>query len=87
MNTIYCSKDLKLIEGFVDLNRIEVADKEFFISEFKHNVIIGKSKTRFEQSKEFEDILIGYSQRGEKRKSNAIICITWGFYLIVLAII
>jgi antitoxin component YwqK of YwqJK toxin-antitoxin module len=66
LNSIYGISDFELLERFVNLEKIEIVSKEYFINEFKHNTIISKSKIRFEQSKEFDDILIGFQQRGNK---------------------
>ncbi|MEO8211354.1 MAG: hypothetical protein ABI840_12415, partial [bacterium] len=40
----------KIVEGFIDLNRIDAADKEYFIGQFNQKgfSLFAKSKIRFE---------------------------------------
>lgn len=67
-NTIYSNDDLEILNGFIDFSRMYKSDKDNFIGEFKYKSILSKSKIRFEQSKEFDNIVIGYYQKGNKQE-------------------
>ena len=66
----YTSEDFEVLNGLIDLDRVDKADKEYFLYEFRNKSIFGKSKIRFAQSKEYNDIIIGYEQRGKKEETQ-----------------